>query len=231
VATFALIHGSWHGAWCWESLTPLLEEAGHKVVAPNLPIEDKAASFDRYAEVVCAALDGCDDIVLVAHSMGGYTAPLVASRRPIRHLVYLAALVPRVGLSLLEQMTADPHMVNPAQLTGLSFDAEQETAAREDIEITRHLFFADCHDEIVASAINRLRPQAGYPSMVKTSLVDHPSVRCSYIACTEDQMVSLEWSRRVADQLGAEFIEIPGGHSPFLSRPEALADVLLSLVE
>jgi pimeloyl-ACP methyl ester carboxylesterase len=205
------------------------------VVAPDLPIDDKSASFDRYADVVCAALDGCNDdgcndVVLVAHSMGGHTAPLVASRRPIRHLVYLAALVPRVGLSLLEQMTDEPHMVNPAQLTGLSFDVERETAAREDIELTRNLFFADCDDDTVASAFKRLRPQAAYPSMVTTSLTEQPSVRCTYIACTEDQMVSLEWSRRTAGELGADFIELPGSHSPFLSRPDALADVLLSLV-
>lgn len=201
------------------------------MVAPDLPIDDKSASFDRYADVVCAALDGSDDVVLVAHSMGGYTAPLVAAQRPIRHLAYLAALVPQVGFSLLEQMTNEPHMINPAQLTGLSFDAEKETAAREDVELTRNLFFADCDDDTVVAAVKRLRPQAGYPSMVRTSLTEHPSVTCSYIACTEDQMVSLEWSRRTASALGADFIELPGSHSPFLSRPDTLADVLLSLLE
>jgi pimeloyl-ACP methyl ester carboxylesterase len=232
MSTFALVHGSWHGSWCWDLITPLLQQAGHDVVAPDLPIEDKAASFDTYADVVCSALDEySDDVVLVAHSMGGQIAPLIATRRPVRHLVYLAALVPQIGLSLLEQMTEEPNMVNPAQLTGLTFDTEKETAARDDVDISRQLFFADCDDATATAAIERLRPQAGYPSMVRTSLTEHPKVRCSYIACTGDQMVSLEWARRIAKSLGADLTELPGGHSPFLSRPEVLTDVLLRIVD
>jgi hypothetical protein len=57
VTTFALVHGAWHGAWCWERLTPILQQAGHGVVAMDLPIEDCSASFDTYADVVCVALD------------------------------------------------------------------------------------------------------------------------------------------------------------------------------
>jgi hypothetical protein len=67
MTTFALVHGGWHGAWCWELLTPLLEQAGHGVVAMDLPCEDPTANFDTYADVVCAALDGRDDdVVLVS---------------------------------------------------------------------------------------------------------------------------------------------------------------------
>ena len=88
MTTFALVHGAWHGSWCWEQLTPLLQQAGHDVVAMDLPSEDGTATFDTYADVVCAALDGRrDDVVLVGHSYGGNTVPLVATRRPIRHLV------------------------------------------------------------------------------------------------------------------------------------------------
>jgi pimeloyl-ACP methyl ester carboxylesterase len=73
MTTFALVHGAWHGAWCWELMTPLLQQAGHDVVAPDLPCDDgSATTFDPYADVVCAALDGCDDdVVVVAHSLGG----------------------------------------------------------------------------------------------------------------------------------------------------------------
>jgi pimeloyl-ACP methyl ester carboxylesterase len=87
MTTFALVHG----AWCWEMLTPLLQQAGHDVVAPDLPCDEApATTFDPYADVVCAALDGCDDdVVVVGHSLGGPTATLVAARRPVRHLVYL----------------------------------------------------------------------------------------------------------------------------------------------
>jgi pimeloyl-ACP methyl ester carboxylesterase len=66
MATFALVHGSWLGAWCWERLSPRLQEAGHDVVAMDLPCDDGSASFETYADVVCDALKGCnDDVVLV----------------------------------------------------------------------------------------------------------------------------------------------------------------------
>lgn len=84
MTTFALVHGSWHGAWCWELLAPLIEREGHFTAAMDLPCEDASASFETYADVVCAALDGCgDDVVLVGHSLGANTIPLVATRRPV----------------------------------------------------------------------------------------------------------------------------------------------------
>lgn len=76
--------------------------------------DGSATTFDPYADVVCAALDGCDDdVVIVAHSLDGATGTLVADRRPVRHLVYLCAVVPDVGRSLVDQFANEPHMVNP----------------------------------------------------------------------------------------------------------------------
>lgn len=109
----ALVHGGWHGAWCWELLIPLLERGGHRVVTMDLPRDDGSADLDTYADVVCAALRGCDDdVVLVAHSLGGNTIPLVAARRPVSHLVYLCAVLPRIGSSLMDQVVDDPDMLN-----------------------------------------------------------------------------------------------------------------------
>ena len=75
MTTFALAHGAFHGAWCWELLTPLLEQAGHDVVAMELPIDDPSASFDDQADVVCSAIQGHDDAVLVGHSFAGNVIP------------------------------------------------------------------------------------------------------------------------------------------------------------
>src|SRR6516164_1419726 len=76
MTTFALVHGSWVGAWCWELLSPLLQEAGHDVVTMDLPCNDGSASFETYADVVCTSLEGWDeDIVLVGHSLAGNTIP------------------------------------------------------------------------------------------------------------------------------------------------------------
>jgi pimeloyl-ACP methyl ester carboxylesterase len=80
MTTFGLVHG----AWRWEMRTPLLQQAGHDVVAMDLPVDDNSASFDTYADVICFALDRCDDdVVLVGHSLGGNAIPLVAARRPV----------------------------------------------------------------------------------------------------------------------------------------------------
>src|SRR6478609_9830058 len=126
MTTFALVHGAWHGAWCWERLSPLLQQAGHDVVTMDLPSEDGTATFDTYADVVCAALAGRDeDVVLVGHSYGGNTVPLVAARRPVRHLVYLCAMIPDVGRSLFDQIGDELEMLNPLYERGLSIPDEQ----------------------------------------------------------------------------------------------------------
>ncbi|MBV8862151.1 MAG: alpha/beta fold hydrolase, partial [Mycobacterium sp.] len=82
MTTFALVHGAWHGPWCWEEVAPLLQKAGHDVVAPELPCDDgSATTFEPYADVVCAALDGRgSDVVVVAHSLAGPTGTLIAAR-------------------------------------------------------------------------------------------------------------------------------------------------------
>jgi pimeloyl-ACP methyl ester carboxylesterase len=231
MTTFALVHGSWHGAWCWELLTPLLKQEGHGVVTMDLPCDDGSASFETYADVVCAALGQCDDdVVLVGHSISGPAVALVAARRPVHHLVYLCAAVPDIGRSVRDQWRDEPDMLNPVYVKGLSEPDGQSRTTWVDLELARVVLCADCDEPTAKAALNRLRPQARYPSTVPFPLAELPAVSCTSVVCTEDQMVGPDWSRRVArDRLGAELIELPGSHSPFLSRPKALADVLLPL--
>lgn len=225
MTTFALVHG----AWCWERLTPLLNEAGHQVVAMDLPNEDGAATFDTYADVVCAALTGHDDdVVLVGHSYGGHTVPLVAARRRIRHLVYLCAMIPDIGRSLFDQLNDELEMLNPAYEQGLSVPDEQLRQVWTDLDIACAMFYGDCDEPTTKAALDRLRPQSAYPAILPSSLTEFPAVKTTYIVCSEDQILRPEWSRRTArERLDAEIIELPGDHSPFYSRPSALAEVLL----
>ena len=126
MATFALVHGSWHGSWCWERLTPELEARGHGVVTMDLPIDDNSASFDDYADAVYAAVadiaDG--DLILVGHSLAGQTVPLIAHRRPVRHLVYLCAMPPTPGTPFNQQIADQPGMLNLDYLKGLARDPD-----------------------------------------------------------------------------------------------------------
>jgi pimeloyl-ACP methyl ester carboxylesterase len=231
MTTYALVHGAWHGAWCWELVTPLLQQAGHDVVAPDLPCDDgSATTFDTYADVICVALDGCtDDVVVVGHSLGGATAALVAAKRPVRRLVYLCAFPPEDGRSLFEQWQSEPDSINPDWDKGLSEPDAQLRTTWVDLDIARALFYADCDEQTVTAAFNRLRPQSAYPFTAPCSLRELPSPSCTYVVCTDDQMINPEWSRRIAHRIGAEIVELPGSHSPLLSRPSAVADVLLQL--
>jgi hypothetical protein len=163
--------------------------------------------------------------------VGGNTVPLVAARRPVRHLVYLCALVPEIGRSLVDQGVDEPDTMNPAWLKGVTDDA-QGRAAWVDLDLARTLLYADCDEPTAEAAVNRLRPEGRYNLTVPSPLAEFPPVGCTYVICVEDQMVGPAWSKRVArDKLGAKVIELPGSHSPFLSRPSALADVLLHLAD
>ena len=130
-------------SWCWERLTPLLQQAGHGVVTMDLPLEDSTATFDTYADVVCSALDDCgDDVVLVGHSYAGNTIPLVAARRPVRHLVFLCAMIPDVGRSLAQQLTDKPEMLNPVLRKGIERARRSAVSAVDRAwHRTRHFLF------------------------------------------------------------------------------------------
>jgi pimeloyl-ACP methyl ester carboxylesterase len=198
----------------------------------DLPIEDNSATFDTYADVVCAALDGCtDDLILVGHSYAGSAIPLVAARRPVRHLVYACAYVPDLGRSLADQLGDEPELLNPACYQGLKADAESRMEWC-DLGLAQALMYADCDEPTVQTAIARLRPQSVSAYGLPTSLAEFPAVSCTFITCSEDQIVGAECAGRIArDRLGADVIEFPGSHSPFLSRLSALADVLLRIAD
>src|SRR4051812_12554679 len=104
MATFALVHGAWHGKWCWERLLPGLESRGHRAIAMDLPSDDPDATFETYADVVAEhlAAEGEDGAILVGHSMAGPTIPLVPQRHGVRRLVYLCAVVPNPGMSVAQ---------------------------------------------------------------------------------------------------------------------------------
>ena len=229
MSTFALVHGAWHGAWCWERLAPVLEEMGHRVITMDLPCDDGSATFDSYADVVCDALieDPGTDLIVVGHSMGGMTIPLVAARRPVRRLVYLCALLPVPGQPLVQQLTDDPSMLNPDYARGLG---EKDSYGRRtwvDQDLACFHLFGDCEKPTADAAYVRLRPQATHLYLRPCSLAAWPEVESTYVLCTDDHMVNPDWSRRVARQrLRAEVVELPGSHSPFLSRPTELADLL-----
>jgi pimeloyl-ACP methyl ester carboxylesterase len=213
---FGLVHGSSHGAWCWQRLIGALAVLGHVSVAMDLPCDEEGAGAERYAGTVVDALaDVADDVVLVGHSLGGLTIPVVAFRRPIRKLIFLAAVIPSPGKSLRQQAEAEPMMLFPDQ--GPSSRRSQWYNATSDAD--------------AAWALAQIREQSETPSRELTPLVAWPEVDSAYIVPSDDRTVNPAWGRKAArERLGVEPHELAGAdHSPFLSRPADLARLLVEL--
>jgi pimeloyl-ACP methyl ester carboxylesterase len=230
VSTFALVHGACHGAWCWEHLTPELERRGHRVVAVDLPTEDPTAGNVRYAETVAESLVGLDDdVVVLGHSLGGLTVPLVAALRPVRRLVFLCAFPPQPGHSFSSQPHPDGLLPwvegvssSPVYASDGTFSFPPSFAAE--------VLYPDCTADDRTWATARLRSQTTTASAEVCPLNEWPSVReTQYVLAQADLAVNPAWARWVArERLGVVPVELPGGHSPFLARPRDLAEILTS---
>ena len=224
MSIFALVHGAWHGPWCWDRVVGPLREHGHEVVVPDLPSEDTDLGLDDYADAIERELGDAQDVVLVPHSLGGLVGPVVAGRRPLTALVYLNALVPEPGLSFGEQLAASEEPVLLFE-GGREVD-EQGRSHWPDPEATARIMYPDLSPEDARWAIGRLRRQA-QRSQTEPSPVSPEGVRVESIMGANDRVVSPAWARRVArERLGVEPIELPTGHFPMITHPRQLADAL-----
>ena len=228
VTTFVLVHGAWHGAWCWDRLVPEMERRGHKVIALELPSDDPSATFSTYADVVVRAMEvEPAGAVLVAHSMAGLSVPIAASRLPVRALVFMCGLIAAPGRSLVDQFQDQPDMLVAGYGSGLSEPDDERRRQWLDFEAARITLYGDCDDAVARAAFDRLRPQAEDTYFEPCPLVGLPDIEYAYIMGSEDRLVNPEWSREAAaTRLGVQPIELPGGHSPFLARQGALAEIL-----
>jgi pimeloyl-ACP methyl ester carboxylesterase len=228
-ATFVLVHGAWHGAWCWELLTPVLNRAGHRTVAPDLPVDDGSCTFEDYAAHVTGALEHADDpLVLVGHSLGSMVIPLVAAQQRIHQLVFLCGVVPRLAGNPWDD---GPLMEEPGAYASLVEHPDGSTSW-PSLDAARHAFYDECSSDVAAWAYERLRPQNS--SSLWTSpypLHTWPAVPRSSIIGTRDRAITPAWARYAAERrLNVQPIELPSDHSPMLSCPELLAETLVSLL-
>ena len=229
VTTFALIHGAWGSGWHWAGVPEELRAMGHEVVAPDLPCEDPTATFDDYADAVIEALGdtAADEAVVVGFSMGGQVAPLVAARRPVREVVYLAAMVPEPGVSLARQFrTGDPPPLFPDYLAGIEPDAQGLTRW-VDFEVYHRVTCHDCTEEVARERFARARAQENNSARQPCPLEALPDVPARYVVCTDEKLLdNAYWIPVVRERLGIEPVELPGSHAPMASRPAGLARLL-----
>ncbi len=221
-----LVHGSYAGSWVWEQVAPDLESRGHSVTAVDLPISDRSAGAERYAQAVIDAAASTEPLVIVGHSMAGTVIPLVAAARPVRRLVFIAAMLPVVGKSINEQRREehiDPSRTPAtAEWTDLGDDLWSVGA-----NTATDLFWHDAPSAVAARATARLRPQAYRVMSETTPLRAWPDVEYRYIACLDDHALDPAWQLHAPqERLGVTPTQIAGGHTPMLSRPAEIAALI-----
>jgi pimeloyl-ACP methyl ester carboxylesterase len=222
MSTFVLIHGAGSDSWYWHLVEPELRVRGHDVVAPDLPCEDDSAGLREYTTAVVDALAGHDprDVVLVAQSLGGFTAPLVCERVPVRIMILVAAMVPRPG-ELLGDWWENTGW-EQARREQVERDGTT-TIGMDDIEA---LYFHDVPADVEAEAMHHERNQSGTPMAERWPLADWPDVPTRVVLCRDDRLFPADFQRRTAkERLGITADEIDGGHLPALSRPEELVEM------
>ena len=237
MSTYVMVHGAWHGAWCWYKVVPLLQRAGHIVVAPDLPSlgSDRTppcqVSLGTWVDHICHFVDTASEpVVLVGHSRAGIIISEVAERRPekIAVLVYLAAYLLRDGESLLPVAQRDgTSLVFPNLVV-----SEDQTSSTIKPEAIREVFYGDCSDEDVTLAGTLLAPEALAPAVTPIHVTEEGFGRVPrvYIECLQDKVVPLPLQREMYAKLPCQkVVSMNTDHSPFFSAPQELTDSLTAL--
>ena len=231
-----MVHGGWHGAWCWKKTVPLLNEAGHEVIAPDLPGHGANKTnysrrvYEQYAPFIGSIVERqTKPIILLGHSSGGAIITEVAKLFPrkIKTLIYLSAFLLPVGLTPPEIMLGDSASLLPACL---QVDVKKEFVSVKR-ECAKEVFYADCTDEDAEWAINQLIPEpivfpasSGQPEIIR-NIEQIPRV---YIECLQDKALSPRMQKKMYTAVSCRAVySLPTSHSPFISAPEKLVEHLL----
>ncbi len=221
MATYVLIPGAASDHWYWHLVTPRLQALGHDVVAPDLPCEDDDAGLQEYADVVVEAIGDRGHLVLVAQSMGGFTAALVARRLAVDLVVLVSAMVPKAGETLAEW--GDNTGSGPARR-----EADLQAGRPVDDDFDPDMtFLHDVPEDVVREMAAHTRGQSGTPFTRELPMPPWPDVPTRFLLCRDDRLFPAEWLRAlVKKRLGLDADEIAGGHLSALHSPAELVNRL-----
>jgi pimeloyl-ACP methyl ester carboxylesterase len=235
--TFILIHGSWHSAWNWHKIVPLLEEAGHRALAIDLPGmgRDKTpigqVRMDDTVAAICRLIDSIEGkVILVGHSKNGIMISQAAEYRPekIEKLVYLAAYLVPNGKTQREYSLQDSEGWLKPYVTlhpETSSHTLQPTIFKEGL-------YHDCNEDIALMAryiLSHEPVESGIRPLVLTE-DRFGSVPRYYIECTEDRAVTPYIQRLMYTETPCKKVyRMHTSHSPFFSRPDELTQILLDI--
>jgi len=235
MSTFVLVHGAFHGAWCWYKVIAGLEARGHRAIAPDLPGHGldrtpmEKCNLGLYVSTVVAAIEAEEEpVVLVGHSLGGLTVTQVAERVPerVRSVVYLTAMLAPDG-----QNGGDLNLITEDSPTTQYLEVS-ELAMTFRTEGLREIFYHQCpaEDVALASLLASPEPTVIMEAPMRTTELNYGRVPRVFIECTEDQAIPIakqrEWYGVVPCQ---RVITMETDHSPFFSAPADLVAHLESI--
>jgi pimeloyl-ACP methyl ester carboxylesterase len=235
MSTFVLIHGGLHGSWCWERIREPLVSAGHEVVAVDLPGRGEQPGadlgIDAYVDVVAAAVERAQqDVVIVAHSLGGVVASQFAERerRPIGTILVNALLVENAEATFpkLQAAGAGCLLLRPGTLSFSDDGRSVSIAPDAAIEA----FYNRCEPADAAWAAGQLCPEPIPPLTVPLKITPEGfgNVPKLYLGARDDNVLPWSFQKKMSSACGATLIELGGDHSPFLSVPDKLVAHLLA---
>jgi pimeloyl-ACP methyl ester carboxylesterase len=217
VATYVLVHGACASGWAFHLVADELRHRGHVAVAVELPFDRDEAGFADYADVVVAASAGHDEVIVVAHSLGAYTAGLVCARIPVTLCVLVAALPPAHGESVAELFAAVDAARDPAE----------PPLPAEEPERSLTEFLTDVPRSLALEALARDRDQSETPVREGWPLASWPAVPTRFVLGRRDRVLPAAWLRNaVPERLGIVPGELDSGHAPHLSHPRELVRLL-----
>jgi pimeloyl-ACP methyl ester carboxylesterase len=224
MSTYVLVPGAGGEAWYWSRVVPLLQDAGHEAIAVALPTDDEDAGLEAYRDTIVDAVGDRDDVVLVAQSMGAFSAPLAAEAVNATALLLVAPMIPKPGESAGAWWSATG--------SGAAWRASEAAAGRDPEAPFDPIegFFHDVPDDVLAEANRRGEPpQADRPFEEPWPLDAWPDVPTRVLVGRHDRLFPYDFACAVSrDRLGIEPDAIDSGHLPALARPRELTDWLLT---
>lgn len=234
---YVLVHGAWHGAWCWANLVKKLEAYGHKVLTPSLPGHDsnilnmQGINLKSYVDYLGGVVQVQEQkVILVGHSMAGVVISQLAEKMPerIKKLVYVAAFLPENGHSLMNEAK---QATEPGVSKITKIDDINNLIILEKPEYVNDIFFNRCEIKDAEYAVSKLQanePFQPFIDPIGISSERFGSVEKLYIECSDDHAVSLEDQRRMHRKVQIDKICLDADHSPFISKVDDLTGALCS---
>ena len=237
MSTYVLVHGAWHGGWCWQKIVARLQSQGHTAVAPDMPgrgRDAKAIASVTFSDIVKRVHDAIDaqrePVTLVGHSYGGAIITQASEKRAakIKSLVYVTGFLLGHGLSLmnLAEQDEDSHLGGQVEFSPLGDTATVKSAALRDC------FYGHCSDDDFEQARALLGPEAiaGMRTPMQTSAEGFGRLPRYFVECSRDHAISPRLQKRLYTDLPCERIySLDTDHSPFFSAPDALSEILTAV--